>query len=42
MKRRGQGLHIKGTPKLTNSSRAGVHPSMSGAKTEKLSKEKVK
>lgn len=32
MKRRGTGLKIKGTPKLTNSKRMGVHPSMSGSK----------
>lgn len=32
MKRRGAGLKIKGTPKLTNSKRPGVHPSMTQAK----------
>ena len=28
MKRRGQGLKIKGKPKLTNSAIKGTHPSM--------------
>jgi hypothetical protein len=28
MKRRGEGLKLSGKPKLTNSKRMGVHPSM--------------
>lgn len=32
MKRRGEGIKVKGQPKLTNSSRAGVHPAMDGKK----------
>ena len=38
MRRRGEGLRIGGTPKLTNSSHKGVHPSMTGKRADKKEK----
>jgi len=39
MRRRGEKLKLSGTPKLTNSRRMGIHPSM---RTKKLKVPKIK